>query len=79
MADEIVFLDITASHERRSIFLDVVKSTAEQVFMPLTVGGGIRNVQDIRDLLNAGADKVSINTAAVEHPDLLRESSIIFN
>lgn len=74
-ADEIVFLDITASHEKRSIILNVVKSTAEQVFMPLTVGGGINSVEDIRALLNAGADKVSINTAAVEHSELVRESA----
>lgn len=74
-ADEIVFLDITASHERRAIILDVVRHTAEKVFMPLTVGGGIRNLEDIRDLLNAGADKVSINTAAVENPELIRESA----
>ncbi len=74
MADEIVFLDITASYEKRSIMLDVVKKTAEKVFMPLTVGGGIRNIDDIRNLLNAGADKISINTAAVENPNLVRES-----
>lgn len=74
-ADEIVFLDITASHEKRSIMLDVVRQTAEQVFMPLTVGGGINSVEDIRTLLNAGADKVSINTAAVEHPDLIRRAA----
>lgn len=77
-ADEIVFLDITASFERRPIFLDVVKKTAEEVFMPLTVGGGIKNLNDIRDLLNAGADKVSINTAAVLDPNLIRESSRAF-
>ncbi len=77
-ADEIVFLDITASHERRSIILDVVKRTAEQVFMPLTVGGGIKAIADIRDLLNAGADKISINTAAVNNPKLIRESAKIF-
>jgi len=71
-ADELTFLDITASHERRKILLDVVARTAETVFMPLTVGGGVRELQDIRDLLNAGADKVSINTAAVERPDLVR-------
>jgi cyclase len=65
-ADELVFLDITASHERRKILLSVVEKTASEVFMPLTVGGGIRDMQDIRDLLNAGADKVSINTAAVQ-------------
>ncbi len=74
-ADEIVFLDITASFEKRSIFLDVVRRTAEKVFMPLTVGGGIKNIQDIRECLKAGADKVSINTAAVERPELLREAS----
>ncbi len=74
-ADEIVFLDITASHEKRSIMLDVVRQTAEQVFMPLTVGGGINSVEDIRTLLNAGADKVSINTAAVENPDLIRRAA----
>src|SRR5262245_12398678 len=71
-ADELTFLDITASHERRKIILDVVARTAETVFMPLTVGGGVRELQDIRDLLNAGADKVSINTAAVENPDFVR-------
>jgi cyclase len=71
-ADELTFLDITASHERRKILLDVVARTAETVFMPLTVGGGVRELQDIRDLLNAGADKVSINTAAVQHPELVR-------
>ncbi len=75
LADEIVFLDITASHEKRSIMLEVVRQTAEQVFMPLTVGGGINSVEDIRTLLNAGADKVSMNTAAVEHPDLIRRSA----
>ncbi|MBI5149656.1 MAG: imidazole glycerol phosphate synthase subunit HisF [Candidatus Omnitrophica bacterium] len=74
-ADEIVFLDITASHEKRSIMLDVVRQTAEQVFMPLTVGGGINSVEDIRTLLNAGADKVSINTAAVEDPELIRRAA----
>jgi cyclase len=65
-ADELVFLDITASHERRKIILDVVARTASDVFMPLTVGGGIRDLEDIRNLLNAGSDKVSINTAAVQ-------------
>src|SRR5258706_13304475 len=69
-ADELTFLDITASHERRKIILDVVARTAETVFMPLTVGGGVRELQDIRDLLKAGAGKVSIKTAAVQHPDL---------
>ena len=71
-ADELTFLDITASHERRNILLDVVARTAETVFMPLTVGGGVRQLQDIRNLLNAGADKVSINTAAVQNPDFVR-------
>jgi cyclase len=74
-ADEIVFLDITASHEGRKIMIDVVKRTAEQVFMPLTVGGGIRGVDDIRSLLKAGADKVSINTAAVQNPALVSEAA----
>jgi cyclase len=74
-ADELVFLDITASHERRPIILDVVERTAAVVFMPLTVGGGIRTTEDIRALLNAGADKVSINTSAVERPDFVNESS----
>lgn len=74
-ADEIVFLDITASHEKRPILLDVVKKTAESVFMPLTVGGGIRDLDDIRILLNSGADKVSINTSAVKSPNLIKESS----
>jgi imidazole glycerol-phosphate synthase subunit HisF len=74
-ADELVFLDITASHEKRKIFLDVVQKTAECVFMPLTVGGGISNVTDIRNLLNAGADKVSINTSAVNEPGLIRQAA----
>ncbi|GMV98623.1 MAG: imidazole glycerol phosphate synthase subunit HisF [Phycisphaerae bacterium] len=74
-ADELVYLDITASHERRDIILDVVARTAEQVFMPLTVGGGIRNLEDIRRLLNAGADKVSINSAAVRDPDFVRQAA----
>lgn len=67
-ADELIFLDITASHEKRKIILDVVRKTAEDVFMPLTVGGGIKTLDDIRDLLNAGCDKVSINTTAVKDP-----------
>jgi cyclase len=75
-ADEITFLDITASSERRRILLDVVARTAESVFMPLTVGGGVRSLQDVRDLLNAGADKVSIMTAAVENPDLVGEAAV---
>ncbi len=74
-ADEIVFLDITASHEKRAIMLDIVKQTAEQVFMPLTVGGGVNSVEDIRILLNAGADKVSMNTAAIKNPTLVREAA----
>jgi cyclase len=77
-ADELVFLDITASFEKRKIFLDVVQKTAEEVFMPLTVGGGINNVTDIRALLNAGADKVSINTAAVNEPGLIRRAANMF-
>lgn len=74
-ADEITFLDITASHEKRGIMIHIVERTAEQVFMPLTVGGGIRTIDDIRDLLNAGADKVSINTAAVENPDFVKRAA----
>ncbi|HPG27231.1 MAG TPA: imidazole glycerol phosphate synthase subunit HisF, partial [Myxococcota bacterium] len=74
-ADEITFLDITASHEERGILLDVVARTAESVFMPLCVGGGVRSLQDIRDLLNAGADKVSIMTAAINNPDLVDEAA----
>jgi imidazole glycerol-phosphate synthase subunit HisF len=74
-ADELVFLDITASHEDRDIILDVVRRTAEVVFMPLTVGGGIRTLEDIRALLNAGTDKVSINSAACRHPDFVREAA----
>jgi imidazole glycerol-phosphate synthase subunit HisF len=77
-ADELVFLDITASHEQRKIILDVVARTAEEVFMPLTVGGGVRTTADIRELLKAGADKVSLNTAAVNHPEILREASLMF-
>ncbi len=74
-ADELVFLDITASHEERDIILDVVSHTSEVVFMPLTVGGGIRTIDDIRRLLNAGCDKVSINSAAVTTPDFVREAA----
>ena len=74
-ADEICFLDITASNENRNIILDVVKKTTEKCFVPLTVGGGVRNIQDISNLLLAGADKVSINTAAVMDEDLIKESS----
>jgi len=71
-ADELCFLDITASHERRDIMLDVVRQTAEECFMPLTVGGGVRSTEDIRILLAAGADKVAMNTAAVDDPELVR-------
>jgi len=71
-ADELVFLDITASYEKRATMLDVVRRTAEQVFIPVTVGGGIRSVEDIRATLRAGADKISLNTAAVQNPALLR-------
>jgi len=74
-ADELVFLDITASHERRKIMLEVVRRTAERAFMPLTVGGGTASLEDIRALLLAGADKVSVNTAAVTDPDLIREAA----
>jgi len=74
-ADELVFLDITASHEKRKTMVDVVKKVAEQVFMPFTVGGGINSVEDVRELLNAGCDKVSINTSAVERPELIKEAS----
>jgi len=74
-ADEIVFLDITASSEGRGIMHDVVRETAEQCFMPLTVGGGLRSVDDIRTMLNAGADKVSLNTAAIKNPEFVREAA----
>jgi cyclase len=74
-ADELTFLDITASSDQRDIIIDVVRRTAERVFMPLTVGGGVRAVEDIRRLLNAGADKVSINTAAVHRPEFVQESA----
>jgi len=74
-ADELCFLDITASHEDRGILLDVVSRTAEQTFMPLTVGGGIRTIENIRELLNAGADKVSINTAAVRDPEFVTDAA----
>ena len=77
-ADELCFLDITASHENRGIILDVVARTAEQVFMPLTVGGGINKTDDIRDLLKAGADKVSINTGAVNRPEFVRDAAQMF-
>src|SRR5882672_4522171 len=74
-ADELVFLDISASHEERAIMLDVVRRTAEGIYMPLTVGGGIRSSDDIRTLLRAGADKVSLNTAALARPELIREAA----
>jgi imidazole glycerol-phosphate synthase subunit HisF len=74
-ADELTFLDITASHEKRNIILDVVARTAEKVFMPLTVGGGVRTLDDIRNLLKAGADKVAINTAAVKDPDFVQHAA----
>jgi cyclase len=77
-ADELIFLDITASHERRGILLDVVRRTAEQCFMPLTVGGGVKSVADMRALLLAGADKVAVNTAAVERPRLIAEGAKAF-
>ena len=77
-ADEIVFLDITASHEGRSTMLDVVRRTAEVVFVPLTVGGGIRTIEDVRDTLRAGSDKVGINSAAVRNPELINEAAEMF-
>jgi cyclase len=75
MADEIVFLDITASSDARSIMLDVVARTAEQVFIPLTVGGGIRTIEDFRMILSAGADKISVNSAALKRPELINEAA----
>jgi len=77
-ADELVFLDITASHEGRATMLDVVRRTAEGIYMPLTVGGGIRSLEDIRTLLRAGADKVSLNTAALERPELVSAAARAF-
>lgn len=77
-ADELVFLDITASSDNRNTMVDVVERTADRCFMPLTVGGGIRSVEDVRVMLRAGADKVSLNTAAVAHPDLVQKSSSKF-
>jgi cyclase len=74
-ADEIAFLDITASYEKRNILIEIVRKTAEEIFIPLTVGGGIRSLEDIRRLLKAGADKVSINTAAVRDPNLVEKAS----
>ena len=77
-ADEIAFLDITASHEERDILLDVVRRAAEEIFIPLTVGGGVRRLEDIRNLLRAGADKVSVNTAAVKDPPFIEKASTRF-
>src|SRR3990172_7233387 len=77
-ADELCFLDITASHENRETILDVVSRTADEIFMPLTVGGGINGLEDIRKLLGAGADKVSINTGAVARPEFVREAAETF-
>ena len=74
-ADELVFLDIAASHEGRQVMLDVVRRTAEGVYMPLTVGGGVRSIDDVRALLRAGADKISLNTAALQRPALIREAA----
>jgi len=74
----LVFLDITASYEKRDILIDLVERTAEQVFIPLTVGGGVRTVEDFRRLLRAGADKVSVNTSAVKNPELIKDASEIF-
>ena len=76
-ADELAFLDITASSDQRDILLHVIEAVAARVFIPLTVGGGVRRVEDVRRLLNAGADKVSINTAAVQNPELVRQASAI--
>ena len=77
-ADELVFLDITASSDERNTMIDVVRRTASECFMPLTVGGGLRNVENIRDMLNAGADKVSLNTAAILNPELVKEAATKF-
>lgn len=74
-ADEVVFLDITASSDKRNIILDVVERTASEVFIPLTVGGGVRSVEDIRNILNAGADKISMNSAAIKNPSLINEGA----
>jgi cyclase len=77
-ADELIFLDITASHEKRRIIIDVIHRTAQRIFMPLTVGGGINTTEEIRELLRAGADKVSINTAAIHRPAFVREAAEMF-
>jgi cyclase len=78
MADELCFLDITASSDKREILIHLVEEVASKIFIPFTVGGGLKNVSDIRGVLTKGADKVSINTAAFENPEILRESSEIF-
>lgn len=77
-ADELVFLDITASHDKRQIVIDMIREVASRVFIPFTVGGGIRTAEDVRDILRAGADKVSVNSAAVKHPELIREGAATF-
>ncbi|MCY4204769.1 MAG: imidazole glycerol phosphate synthase subunit HisF [Bacteroidetes bacterium] len=77
-ADELVFLDITATHEGRGIMYDVVRRTAEQIYIPLTVGGGIRTLEDMRKMLHAGADKVAVNSAAIQNPDLITECAQAF-
>ncbi len=77
-ADELVFLDITASYEKRKTLVETVRHVAKQVFIPFTVGGGIQSIEDIRDLLNVGADKVSVNTAAVKNPQLIRQAAEMF-
>ncbi|WP_049361113.1 imidazole glycerol phosphate synthase subunit HisF [Corynebacterium aurimucosum] len=77
-ADELIFLDVSASKQGRSTMLEVVRRTADQVFIPLTVGGGVRSVDDVRELLRAGADKVSVNTAAIKNPEVLREMAAVF-
>lgn len=77
-ADELVFYDITASHEKRSIILDIVRKTAEEVFIPLTVGGGVQSIDDFTSILRAGADKVSVNSSAVKNPNLIKEASLKF-
>ena len=77
-ADEIVFLDITASHEKRKTVIELVSKTAEKVFIPYTIGGGINKIEDMREILKKGADKISVSTSAVENPDLIREGAKIF-
>ncbi|MHA1265932.1 MAG: imidazole glycerol phosphate synthase subunit HisF [Candidatus Helarchaeota archaeon] len=77
-ADEIIFLDITASHEKRDILIDVVNRTSDQLFIPFTVGGGIRTIDDIREILRAGADKITINTSAVKNPELIKQSAQVY-